>query len=149
MESFNVRITLLRCSDASPRQAFGLLERVCTILNKIIRRQQKPTINLLYIKGGKRCCSSIAWPMLFWVGMQYENVQCSYFGCGRNKLNVNFRLRSKISEGGNPKGRIARAKMLAALNYHIAAALVAVILKNFSIHFEALKHEKFAFTKVM
>ena len=87
--------------------------------------------------------------MLFWVGMQYENVQCSYFGCGRNKLNVNFRLRSKISEGGNPKGRIARAKMLAALNYHIAAALVAVILKNFSIHFEALKHEKLAFAKVV
>ena len=87
--------------------------------------------------------------ILFWVGMQYENVRCSYFGCGRNKLNVNFRLRSKISEGGNPKGRIARAKMLAALNYHIAAALVTVILKNFSVHFEALKHEKLAFAKVV
>ena len=34
MESFKERITLLRCSDANPRHAFGLLERVCTILKK-------------------------------------------------------------------------------------------------------------------
>ena len=42
-----------------------------------------------------------------------------------------------------------RAKMLAALNNPVTAALVAMMLKNFSVHLEALKHEKFAFVKVV
>ena len=64
-------------------------------------------------------------------------------------LDVNFWLRSKVSKGGYPQGRVTRAEMLAALDNPITATMVGVILKNFSIHFEALKHEKFAFTKVM